>query len=260
MLDFKKFIYFCMSEHMNMMNLKIDHSSPLPLHAQVEQLLRELINDPKYQQGAFLPKEVDLAKLLGVSRNTIRQATNKLEYEGLLVRKKGVGTKVAEQTVSTQLDSWHSFTQEMTEQGIQLKNYEISCKYLPASANVAEFMGIQEGTEVVCLVRLRGNEEVPFVYFESYFHPRIGLTADEDFSIPLYDLLEKKYSTIANISRERLSARLASVITAERLKIKAGEPVLKRERRVFDPGNRPIEYNVGFYRADKFSYTIDIKR
>ena len=78
------------------MKFKIDHSSAVPLHAQVETLLRELIELPKYKNGGLLPKEVDLAKQLGISRNTLRQATNKLEYEGLLVRKKGVGTRVAE--------------------------------------------------------------------------------------------------------------------------------------------------------------------
>lgn len=72
------------------MELKINHQSPIPLHAQVEELLRKLIQQPEYQSGAFLPKEVDLSKLLGVSRNTIRQATNKLEYEGLLIRKKAL--------------------------------------------------------------------------------------------------------------------------------------------------------------------------
>jgi len=242
------------------MDLKINHKSPLPLHAQVEDLLRELIKDTKYQTGAFLPKEVDLAKILGVSRNTIRQATNKLEYEGLLIRKKGVGTKVAQKTVTTQLDSWHSFTQEMNEQGIQFINYDIKASIVPAPAKVAEFMGISPDSEVVRLVRLRGDKDVPFVYFESYFHPRIGLDVEEDFKAPLYELLEEKYSTIAVLSKERISARLASQITADRLRIAPGEAILKRERFVYDPGNRPIEYNIGFYRADKFSYSIDISR
>ena len=242
------------------MDLKINHNSPLPLHAQVEKLLRELIKDSHYQSGAFLPKEVDLAKRLGVSRNTIRQATNKLEYEGLLFRKKGVGTKTAQKTVTTHLDSWHSFTQEMNEQGIQFVNYEINACLVPVPSKIADFMGISEGSEVVRLVRLRGDKDMPFVYFESYFHPRIGLDAEDDFTTPLYELLENKYSTIAVLSKERISARLASQITADRLRITQGEAVLKRERFVYDPGNRPIEYNIGFYRADKFSYSIDISR
>lgn len=70
------------------MELKIDHNSPLPLHSQVESLLRKLIELPDYKNGGFLPKEIDLAKRLGISRNTLRQATNKLEYEGLLIRKR----------------------------------------------------------------------------------------------------------------------------------------------------------------------------
>lgn len=69
-------------------SLSIDHKSKLPLHIQVEELLRELILLPKYKNGAFLPKEVELSNRLGISRNTIRQATNKLEHEGLLVRKR----------------------------------------------------------------------------------------------------------------------------------------------------------------------------
>ena len=101
-----------------MENVKIDHTSPIPLHIQVENLLREMINDPEYQNGKLLPKEVDLAKRLGISRNTIRQATNKLVYENLLVRKKGVGTKVIKSNVSTKLDSWFSFTKEMKRKGI----------------------------------------------------------------------------------------------------------------------------------------------
>jgi GntR family transcriptional regulator len=242
------------------MELKIDHQSPVPLHFQVEELLRKIIELPEYKNGGFLPKEVELAKRLGISRNTIRQATNKLEYEGLLTRKKGVGTKVAENTVTTSLDSWHSFTQEMSEKGVVFVNFRIETKWVKADAKLAAFMQIPEETEVLCLVRLRGFEDGPFVYFESYFHPRIGLTGKEDFARPLYDIIEQDYHVVPVLSREKIRAKSASAITAKRLKIRNGDPVLVRERFVFDPGNRPIEYNIGFYIAEKFTYTIDIKR
>lgn len=242
------------------MELKIDHQSPIPLHAQVEQLLRQLIQQPEYQAGAFLPKEVELSKLLGVSRNTIRQATNKLEYEGLLIRKKGIGTKVAQKTVTTQLSSWHSFTQEMNAQGVEFKNYLVKAEMVSASDKIATFMGIPEGTSILKIMRLRGDEDAPFVYFESHIHPRVGMTKDEDFTQPLYELLEKKYSTVVSLSKEHISAKNASAITAKLLQIDAGEAILKRERFVYDPGNRAVEYNVGFYRADKFTYSIDITK
>ena len=249
-----------MSEHMNKMELKIDHQSPVPLHFQVEELLRQMIELPEYKNGGFLPKEVELAKRLGISRNTIRQATNKLEYEGLLIRKKGVGTKVSENTVTTRLDSWHSFTQEMSEKGIEFINFLIETRWEKTDTKIATFMQISEGTEILCLTRLRGFADGPFVYFESYFHPRIGLTGKEDFTRPLYDILEQDYHTVPSISRERIRAKSASSLTAKRLKITRGEPVLVRERFVSDQGDRPVEYNIGFYIAEKFTYSIDIKR
>ncbi len=242
------------------MELIIDHNSPIPLHFQVEELLRKMIELPEYKNGGFLPKEVELAKRLGISRNTIRQATNKLEYKGLLIRKKGVGTKVAENTVSTNLNSWHSFTQEMSEKGVDFVNFQIETKWVKADTTIASFMQIPEQTEVLCLIRLRGFEDGPFVYFESYFHPRIGLTGKEDFSRPLYDIIERDYHVVPVLSREKIRAKSSSAITAKRLRIKRGDPVLVRERLVYDPGNRPVEYNIGFYIAEKFTYSIDIKR
>jgi len=242
------------------MELIIDHNSPIPLHFQVEELLRKMIELPEYKNGGFLPKEVELAKRLGISRNTIRQATNKLEYKGLLIRKKGVGTKVAENTVSTNLNSWHSFMQEMSEKGVDFVNFQIETKWVKVDTTIASFMQIPEQTEVLCLIRLRGFEDGPFVYFESYFHPRIGLTGKEDFSRPLYDIIERDYHVVPVLSREKIRAKSSSAITAKRLRIKRGDPVLVRERLVYDPGNRPVEYNIGFYIAEKFTYSIDIKR
>ncbi len=242
------------------MHVKIDHNSKLPLHFQVEELLRKLIEQPEYQKGEFLPPEVELAKKLGVSRNTIRQATNKLEYEGLIVRKKGYGTKVAEHALTTQLNSWHSFTQEMNERGISFKNYLIKAEWIEAEEKVSSFFNIPLKSKVLRITRLRGDDNGPFVYFESFLNPRIGVSENENFTQPLYELLETKYKTPVSISREKIKARIASKITADRLKINKGEPVLIRERFVSDPGNRPVEYNIGFYIAEKFTYSIEIRR
>ncbi len=242
------------------MKLTIDHQSPMPLHAQVERLLRQMIELPEYQDGGFLPKEIDLARQLGISRNTLRQATNKLEYEGLLVRKKGVGTIVAKKTVTTHLQHWHSFTQEMNERGVQFKTYSLNIEWVEADEKLASFFKVEEQTRVLRLSRVRGDDAGPFVYFESYFHPRIGLTGTEDFTRPLYEILEDDFHVVPSLSKEKIKARLATSITAKRLSIAAGDPVLVRERLVYDPGDRPLEYNIGFYCADKFAYTIDIKR
>ena len=242
------------------MVLKINHKSTEPLHHQVEQLLRDLINEPEYSSNRkFLPKEVELAKRLGISRNTVRHATSKLVYEGLLIRKKGVGTKVADNPISTKLDSWHSFTQEMNEKGIPFKNYDIKVEWVEADSFIANFFSVPEKKKVLKMERLRGMESGPIVYFISYFHPRVGLTGNEDFSKPLYKMLEEEYSTVVLVSKEEISARLADEDIAKKLKIKKNAPILRRKRFVFDPGGRPVEYNIGYYNAENFTYSIEIQ-
>ncbi|NVO20968.1 MAG: GntR family transcriptional regulator [Bacteroidetes bacterium] len=242
------------------MIFSIDHKSPLPLHSQVETLLRDLISSEEYKSGKFLPNEVNLAKQLGISRNTVRQATNKLVYEGLLVRKKGVGTRAADKSVDTRINNWLSFSQEMSSKGIQIKNYEVETEWVDSTEEIANFFRIPIGKKVLKMMRLRGRIEYPFVYFISYFHPMVGLTGNEDFTRPLYEILEKDYSIIAKLSKEEISARAADKLLAQKLNINPGDAILKRRRFVFDPGGRPIEYNIGYYRADSFIYTIESER
>lgn len=242
------------------MKFVIDHKSPIPLHVQAERLIRELIKDPEYKAGKLLPNEVDLAKRLAISRTTLRQAINTLVNEELLVRKKKVGTKVAHEKISSKSMNWLSFSQEMKARGIPLKNYELHISWVYPDDYIANFLEIKTDKKIMKLERLRGNSEEAFVYFISYFHPRIGLTGDEDFQRPLYEMLEEEHASIALLSKEEISARMADKAIAAKLEIEPGSPVLFRKRFVFDQGERPMEYNLGFYKADSFVYTVESRR
>jgi len=238
----------------------INHKSPLPLHVQVETMLRNLIELPEYQDGKMFPNEVHIAKKLGISRNTVRQATNKLVYERLLVRKKGVGTRVAKNNITTRLNKWTSFTHEMDEKGVSFKNYTVKVSSVFPDKEIQQLFKIADGIKVIKLERLRGLEKGPIVYFISYFHPATGLTEKEDYSQPLYEKLEKEHHITVAVSKEGISAILANKKLAAKLNISKGDPILFRKRVVCDPGDRPIEYNLGYYRADSFTYTIDIAK
>jgi GntR family transcriptional regulator len=242
------------------MKLSIDHKSHVPLHVQAETLLRSIIANPEYVAGKMLPNEVDLAKQLAISRTTIRQALNKLVYEGLLIRKKGIGTKVAAKSISSKSNNWLSFSQEMGARGIPIKNFELHVSWVLPEQQVANFFEISSDKKILKLERLRGKPEGPFVYFVSYFHPRVGLTGDEDFKRPLYEILEKDHLVVANLSQEEISAKAADKFIASKLEVEQGSPILFRKRFVFDQGERPIEYNLGYYKADSFIYTNESRR
>lgn len=277
--------------------MKIDHNSSKPLHMQAEEILRKLIELDEYKNGKLFPNEVELSAQLQISRNTLRQAINKLVFEGLLVRKKGYGTKVVKKGIVGGIKNWLSFSQEMKMLGISIRNFELhmslkqpteeiraffNLKYKDVSgslnpsssagpSNSTESVDLQDssqepisptdmGLRCVVLERVRGKKEYPFVYFISYFNPTIPITGEEDFTRPLYEMLESKYQIIVKTSKEEISARLAGEFIADKLEIKASDAILIRKRFVYDVNGIPVEYNIGYYRADSFTYTIDAER
>ena len=242
------------------MKFSINHKSPIPLHAQVEDLLRELIKEEEYQNGKTLPSEVEISNRLAISRSTVRQAIKKLVFEGLLVRRKKAGTKVAPKPVSSKSNNWLSFSQEMKLRGIPIKNFELNLSWVKPSDEIARFFEIPLDKDILKMERVRGKPEEPFVFFVSYFHPRIGLTGEEDFTLPLYEMIEQEHSIIASLSKEEISAKAADEVISKKLDIKKGAPVLFRKRFVFDQGERPIEYNLGYYKSDSFIYSVESSR
>lgn len=243
--------------------MKIDPTSNKPLHIQAEEILRRLIEEEEYKNGKLFPSEVDLSAQLRISRNTLRQAINKLVFEGLLVRKKGVGTKVVKKGIVGGIKNWLSFSQEMKMLGVEIRNFELHVSHKTPSDEIANFFNISlvdSKTKCIVLERLRGNKEYPFVYFISYFNPAIPLTGEENFTTPLYEILENNYHITVKTSKEEISARLAGEFIAEKLEIEANDPILVRQRFVYDINNIPVEYNIGYYRADSFVYTIEAER
>ena len=191
------------------MKVSLDHHSSVPLHIQAEELLRSMISQPEYRNGKLLPNEVELSQQLRISRNTLRQAINRLVFEGLLIRKKGYGTHVAPMNVLSNARNWLSFSQEMKAQGITVRNFELHVSWKQASnPEVNGFFNVAPDERLLCLERLRGKPDLPFVYFISYFNPAIGMTGDEDFSAPLYDVLEQQYKVIVRTSKEAISQRI----------------------------------------------------
>jgi GntR family transcriptional repressor for pyruvate dehydrogenase complex len=67
--------------------------------------LREMIHRGELRSGDRLPPERDLAKLLGVSRPTLRAGIRSLTAVGALKSKQGAGTFVVEADASPALDS-----------------------------------------------------------------------------------------------------------------------------------------------------------
>jgi GntR family transcriptional regulator len=232
----------------------------LPLHKQAELYLRRLIEQDEFRDGKLLPNEVELSEQLKMSRNTLRQAINTLVGEGLLIRKRGVGTRVAEKNIYSEATNWLSFSQEMKVLGVEIENFELHIGKQIPSGEAKSFFSISENIKVLRIERLRGKVNFPFVYFVSEFNPEIPLSGTENFNRPLYEILRNDYHIIVKTSREEISAAPANNFIASKLEIETGDPILIRKRAVSDANGLPVEYNIGWYRADSFTYKIESVR
>src|SRR5690348_18262269 len=68
----------------------------MPLYAQAEKVLEDLLVRRRYRVGDRIPPEVELVRSLGVSRATIRAGVGRLVDRGLLIRRQGSGTYLAQ--------------------------------------------------------------------------------------------------------------------------------------------------------------------
>ena len=238
---------------------QIDPSSPLPLYAQVEKLVRDLIADPQYENGALLPDEVTLAKKWGVSRNTMRTAMSTLVAEGVLERRSGVGTSVRKDRLSSGVAAWRSFNDEMKRRGVTVQQLSTTCEEVPATAEVAKALQIPARTRVIFVERVRGWDRIPSVSFQSYLHPRLKLTTRDDYSQPLSVLFAERAGVVPCRSLDEFSAIAADKPMAAKLDVRPGSPLLLRKRVVYDTHDKAIEFALVTYRSDRFCPTLTLE-
>src|SRR5918998_493342 len=86
-------------------------------YTEIASYLRGLVADAA--PGARLPSDAQLCERFGVSRMTARHAVQQLVTQGLVYRRRGQGTFVAERPVPRLLGSPLSFTESMRRRGLE---------------------------------------------------------------------------------------------------------------------------------------------
>lgn len=79
--------------------LKLSQASGVPYYRQIVDQFADLVRSGQLAPGALLPSVRDLAARLLVSLITVRNAYDDLENAGLIVRRQGHGTYVADDVV-----------------------------------------------------------------------------------------------------------------------------------------------------------------
>lgn len=237
---------------------RVDPDSPLPLYLQAEQIVRKLIEHPEYADGTnLLPNELELSELIGVSRSTMREAMNKLVFEGLLIRKKGLGTRVAERQVVTKANQWFGDPSEFYESGLRPDVLEITIGWERAPRPVSKFYGVPEKRSVIKVERLIDCMTAK-VYVISWLNPRIGLRSHMDLEgTSVYELLKQCGVTLGK-AVEEVTAKVPEPWVYKKLEVKPGSIAIFRRRFVYDTDGKPVEYRLEIYDASKFVIKFEL--
>jgi len=238
--------------------MELNHLDPLPLHAQLRNMLEYRIQQGKYDEK--IPSERELMDEFQVSRATVREAVISLVNDGFLDKKHGKGTFVRKlPPVQDWIDKLNSLTETVRETGLtpgsKLLKIDADHKDKKASA-------VLQVEKLYFIERLRYASAQPIAIEQHYYPADIGTklaTFDLNEAV-IYDLLENELGLFFYETDEVITCKLASIKEAELLKVKVGESLLVMERTLYDQTGRIIECLNSVYRPDLFTFRIKRKR
>jgi GntR family transcriptional regulator len=234
----------------------------LPRYQQLRDLFVAAVSDGHWRPGEAIPAEDVLAATHGVAVGTVRKALAGLVAEGMLERKQGRGTFVRRGNFGNALARFFRMTDE-NGRPIRPASRILARAVLPATAEVAEHLGVADGTEVIGLTRLRLAEGVPILAEEvrlrrDDFAPLLELKTDE-FGDLLYPLYERVCGKVVASARETIRFAVPPENLAGILGLATGTPAVVIDRVAYGFDNAPLEFRRSYGPAERFSYSIDIR-
>ena len=235
----------------------IDRNSPVPLYFQVAQHLEDSIHTGAIPTGTLFQNEVDLAASLGLSRPTMRRAMQHLVDKGLVVRRRGIGTRVVQPKLRRPLELT-SLYDDLTRAGRKPTTEILSFESVEAADDVAERLEVSEGTTVLELVRLRRADGEPIAKLTNYLPERIA-TFDKDDLVEhgLYELIRRQGVTLHSAT-QTLGARTATAAEARLLGEPRGGALVTAQRVTYDDHGIAVEYGSHLYAASRYTFEINL--
>lgn len=236
-----------------------ERESGVPLYQQLRNYLLGRIQQGEWTEGAYLPTEYELKEEFGLSRDTIRQALNELEQEGIIERRRGVGTIVCHQRIQPELMKLTSFSDDMLSRGLAPESKTLEVDFVNPPSKVREQLNTEPNEKIWCVRRLRLGSGEPFGIHELYIPPTLQLSPRELMTMQsYYQLLEERHGLHPSHASEVLTASVATKTEAALLNISEGSPLLVAWRTTYAENQQVLEMVKIIYRADRYEYHFQL--
>ncbi|WP_433567295.1 GntR family transcriptional regulator [Nocardia sp. CA-151230] len=253
-----------------------DRSDRLTLRRRVDQLMpgsaqlaarpvRDLLR-AEIRRGAFadgrLPGESELMAQHQASREAVREALDLLRRDGLVERRRGVGTMTVreEYVVPGVLPPQGNLFETYLADG-HITPHLLRWTWIPAPSAVAAHLdGVTVDDDCLCIDYVLLVDDRPMAVFTNYLRsPEASRVDQQQFQTDFYSLLHSSNVAVAGFDLS-VQAAAADDCTATLLHIARGEPILLWEQTIRNPSGQAVDYALGALRGDVVMKFGDIPR
>ncbi|MBS4178811.1 GntR family transcriptional regulator [Lederbergia citrea] len=241
----------------------INKNDPRPLYSQIADGIREKVSTKEWEKNHQLPSEEELAKMLEVSRGTLRKAISSLIKEGILIQIQGKGTFVAEPKMSHPFgQELISFAESMEREGIKFETKVIEKSLIQPKASIQQKFSLKDGESVLYLKRVRYIDNDPVIVLENYINVNLceGIEQVDFENTHLFAAIEKISGRKIKFGFRQFEARGLEEEQALILSLPKGTPVLYLDQITYLEESKPVEISYVWLRSDKYSVASFLQR
>ena len=214
----------------------------------------------KTDAGDRLPSEPELAKKLGVSRATLREAMRMFEAQGLIRRRQGSGTFVVGQVsvIDAGLEVLESLETMAERLGLEVSVSDLSVDTFAADQEHAANLNVPLGTRLTRVRRVMREETRPVAYLVDTL-PEDVLKPEQlptHFKGSVLDFLLKRGDALT-VSRAAISAIGAAAEVAKPLEIQRGDVLLHFSSQLFITSGKVIDCSLSYFIPGYFNFIVN---
>ncbi len=210
--------------------------------------------------GERLPSEPELAKQLGVSRATLREAMRTFETQGLIRRRQGSGTFVVGQVavIDAGLEVLESLETMAERLGLEISVSDLRIESVLADKEHAQALGVPSGARLTLVRRVMRADNRPVAYLIDAL-PEEVLKPEQlpaSFKGSVLDFLLGR-GDMLSVSRAAVSAIGATAEVAKPLEIQRGDVLLQVISQLYTSAGRVVDFSSSYFIPGYFHFHVN---
>lgn len=235
-------------------------------HADIARELGELIASGKVAVGALLPTEFELCEQYGASRYTVRMALGLLQEQGLISRRKNVGTRVEAARPTGGFVQSLASVEDLAQFGATHVRVVRDVGEVVLDLRQAQVLGCDGGSRWLKISSLRmdgSKKSRPIGWTDVYIDPAyadVGPMVRKAPQTLISELIESRYGRRIARIRQDIRATTVPPQLADELQVDSGTPALMIIRRYFDAADEVFEITATIHPAERFTFSMELSR